>query len=295
MLFTASVLLIIFSRHEDGPFSSVRNAVTDVLTPVVSVLAAPVDTIAYIGDQATALMQAYEQNAMLVEENRRLRQWHQVAVNLEAENTALRELLHVVPSDSAFYISAQIVSDTSSPFVRSAIINAGSLAGVTPGQAVINEYGLVGRVSETGLRTARILLLTDMNSRIPVISERSGERSILSGNNSDYPELLYLSSNSAIEPGEKLLTSGDGGLLPRGVVVGEVRHVGERRVTVQPLVESSTLNYVSIVNITHDRKSGGLASTQEGEVPADAAAAKGTAQQDARATLPVDHQGQVSN
>lgn len=250
MLFTASLLMIIFSRHDNGPFSSVRTAVTDILTPVVSVLSAPVNTVSSLSEQTRGLINAYQQNAVLIEENQRLKQWHQVALNLETENHALRDLLHFVPSAATYYISAQIVSDISGPFVRSAIINAGSSSGVKRGQAVVNANGLVGRISEAGASTSRVLLLTDINSRVPVITGRSRERSILAGNNSEHPELLYLPSDSLVEPGEKLITSGDGGLLPKGLAVGEVIVMEDGSLRVKPLVESGTLDYVSVVDVT---------------------------------------------
>jgi rod shape-determining protein MreC len=169
---------------------------------------------------------------------------------MEVENRSLRELLKVVPTKQSNYITARIVSDMSGPYVRSALIGGGAQAGMKKNQAVINEHGLVGRVVEVGDNTARVLLLADINSRIPVVAETSGEKTILVGNNNDLPTLSYLSPSSMIAVGERIVTSGDGGVFPRGLPVGVVTKVEKGVVHVQPFVDPSRMEYISAVDYT---------------------------------------------
>ena len=105
--------------------------------------------------------------------------------------------------------------------MRARLIGRGSEAGIEDGYPVINLYGLVGRVYETGRRSARVLLLTDLNSRVPVMADRSNARAILIGDNSPYPRLEYVGRAPDIQEGDRIVSSGDDGILPRGLPVGE--------------------------------------------------------------------------
>src|SRR5690606_15094384 len=121
----------------------------------------------------------------------RLMQWQHVAIQLEAENAALRELLHYTSDEKLHFTTAKVISDRGGPFTRTVLVNAGTGLGVAQGQPVINGDGLVGRIIESGEHSARVLLLTDINSRMPVITETSRERAIAAGDNSTNLSLLY--------------------------------------------------------------------------------------------------------
>jgi rod shape-determining protein MreC len=178
----------------------------------------------------------------------RLNAWHGVARRLEADNRTLRELLNFTPEERATFISARVIADGGGPFVRSVIVNAGARDGLRKGQAVVTGAGLVGRVSETGGRSARVLLLTDLNSRIPVVAEQSRTRAILAGDNSARPRLVFLPENAKLVPGERIVTSGHGGALPAGLLVGIVTSAGEGTVRVEPIVDWDRLEYVRVID-----------------------------------------------
>ncbi len=249
LLLVSLAMLVIGKTYEDG-MGHARMALVDVVAPVVSVIAAPVDAVTAAGKWMNDMLLLHEENATLRSENARLRHWRVTAAELESENTILRTLLRFAPAGKSAYTSARIVADTGSPYARSAIITSGADQGVQEDLAVINENGLVGRVLEVGKRTARVLLLTDTNSRIPVVAERSRERAIASGGDGDKLSLLYLPENSRIAEGETVVTSGDGGVLPPGLPVGVVIRAEKGTATVRPFVDWYHLEYVSVIDFS---------------------------------------------
>jgi rod shape-determining protein MreC len=225
-----------------------RTAITDTLIPVLEVAARPIDAIAGAGAWLTEMARLHAENIALKNQNLQLLKWQAVAKDMEAENQSLRALLKVVPSQSHSFVTARIVSDLGGPYVHSALINGGSQSGIKKNQAVMNENGLVGRVVEVGETSARVLLLSDINSRVPVIAESVHEKSILSGNNEAEPTLSYLAAGSKIAVGERIVTSGDGGIFPAGIPVGVVTSIENNVVRVQPFADPARIEYISAVD-----------------------------------------------
>jgi rod shape-determining protein MreC len=247
-LFLLAFVLMLLGKAENVVVERARVAIADIAAPILDALARPVATATDIVTQATELVDLREENTRLREENARLRAWHGVAANLAAENEALRKLLNYVPPARGGFISARVVGDGGGPFVRSALVSSGARDGIAKGLGVINEEGLVGRVTEVGQRSARLLLLTDFNSRIPVMLETSRDRAILAGDNSPQPQLAFLPPNAKPKVGERVVTSGHGGQLPAGLPVGTVAAARDGQVRVQPFVNWDRLEYVRIVD-----------------------------------------------
>jgi rod shape-determining protein MreC len=143
--------------------------------------------------------------------------------------------------------SARVVADSGGVFVHTLLVDAGAEQGVRDGMAAVNAQGLVGRVVDVGRRSARVLLVTDLNSRIPVVLERSGDQAILEGDNSPEPVLRFLPMNPGLAVGDRVLTSGRGGLLPPGLLIGQISRIGGRGVAVRPFVDWSRLDYLSLL------------------------------------------------
>lgn len=247
-LLTLAIILLMMSKAGNPAIARLRDGIMDAATPVLSVTSSPLDAIHDAGVWFSDMAALRRQNIALKNQNIELLQWQAAAKNMEVENQSLRALLHVVPPHKHSFITARIVSDLSGPYVRGALINGGKSDGIRKDEAVINENGLIGRVIETGEHSGRVLLLSDINSRVPVMGERTHERSILSGNNSDQPVLSYLAAGSKIEVGERLVTSGDGGVFPAGVPVGAVTAIDHGAVVVQPFADAANAEYVSIVD-----------------------------------------------
>lgn len=230
-----------------------RAQITDAVAPILDAVSRPVATVNDIVAQGQEMMELKAENALLRKERERLLQWQAAGRKLEAENQALRKLLNFVPREPRGFISARVIADSGGAFAHSLIVNAGGDDGVRRGEAVVSGDGLVGRIVGVGARAARVLLITDLNSRIPVVTEQTRVRAVLAGNNSNLPVLDHLPSSTTVMPGERIVTSGHGGVFPPGLPVGVVVSVSDGGIAVQPFVASDRLEYVRIVDYGLDQ------------------------------------------
>jgi len=247
-LIVAAAMLMLLGKVEPAAFERARAQVTDAIAPILDAVSRPMDAIHDMIGEGKTLLALRAENTKLQAERDRLLQWQGVARNLEAENKALRELLNFVPASDADTVSARVIGDAGGAFARTLILNAGARAGVRKGQAVITGAGLVGRVQEVGLRSSRLLLLADLNSRVPVLIESSRVRGVVAGTNGETLRLLHLPPDSLAEPGDRIVTSGHGGALPAGLPVGIVAAVSESGIEVKPFVDPTRLEIVRVLD-----------------------------------------------
>src|SRR6516162_4556689 len=196
LLVLLSATMIILGKADQVMFESLRVSMTDTAAPVLDVASRPLAALEALVYRVRDLVAVYRDNARLAEENERLLRWRQAALSLASENTELRSLLKLAPVPPASFVTARVIGNTGGAYVRNLMVNAGSEHGVARGQAAITGEGLVGRMAEVGSRAARVLLITDLNSRIPVIVEGARLRAVLTGDNSDRPALRYLDTVS---------------------------------------------------------------------------------------------------
>lgn len=247
-LIVAAFGLMLLGKIDAVLVERARTVVTDTVAPILDMVSKPVASASQFARQVEALWGMYEDNESLRQDNARLIQWQAVARQLEAENKTLRELLNFVPDPGAGYITGRVIADTGGAFAHSLLLNAGSRDGISKGQAVVTGEGLVGRIAGVGSRSSRILLISDLNSRIPVVVEPGRVRAILAGDNSDTPRLIHLPPGSILSPGDMVVTSGHGGAFPVGLAVGVVSAVSENGATVQPFVERDRLELVRAID-----------------------------------------------
>jgi rod shape-determining protein MreC len=243
-----SMMFIVLGKADVLLFDRLRVLIADAVAPVLQAVSQPLSTAASAVRNVEGIFDLYRENARLREDNARLLQWQEVARRLQAENAELRNLTKFAPDGAARYVSAQVIANSGGAFARNVLVNAGSREGVTRGQAAVTGEGLVGRVAEVGERAARILLLTDLNSHVPVMLDHSRARAVMAGDNSNQPRLLYLPANVTPQVGERIVTAGSGGVFPPGVPVGVVASIDGGIVKVEPFAELSRLEYVRIVD-----------------------------------------------
>ncbi|HKR18819.1 MAG TPA: rod shape-determining protein MreC [Stellaceae bacterium] len=230
-LIFVSALLAVLGKADVLLFDHVRIVLADALSPVLRVAGEPIVTVSKAIGAVEDVASVYRQNQELKLENQRLLQWQDVARRLESENEELRNLVKFAPQGAVSSVAAQVIADSGGAFLRNVLIDVGRNEGVSRGQPALTGDGLVGRVIELGDRTARILLLTDINSHIPVVVEGTHERAMLNGDNSDQPRLVYFQPKNPVKPGDRVVTSGSGGVFPPDLPVGVVVSVnGEIRV-----------------------------------------------------------------
>jgi len=244
----AAFALMLLGKADIGMIDRFRAEVTDGVAPILDMMSRPVATANEVIADARELIAVREQNAELRRDRDRLLHWQMVARKLESENKALREQLNYIPGPDASYVTARVIADTGGTFAHSLLLNTGVRPGVGKGMAVTTGAGLVGRISGVGARSARVLLITDLNSRIPVLIEQTRTRAILAGNNTYRPQLLHLPPGAPVSPGDRVVTSGHGGAFPPGLPVGVVEQVGEGGISVQPFVPRDRIEYVRIVD-----------------------------------------------
>jgi len=248
LLVLLSATMVVLGKADQVMFESLRVSVTDTASPALDVLSRPLAALGHLADRARDFVAVYQENHRLAEENGRLLNWQQAALNLASENARLRELLKLTPEPATTFITARVIANSGGAYVRSLMIYAGSENGVERGQAAVTGEGLVGRVSEVGSRAARVLLVTDLNSRVPVIVEGPQQRALLTGDNSERPCLRYLDAGAEIKVGDRVVTSGQGGVFPPGLPVGVVASLDGEAPRVEPYVELSRVEYLRIVD-----------------------------------------------
>ena len=244
--------LMLLGKADTFVTERMRTHVTDGLAPILDAVSRPVETLADGVATVQEVMEFRQQNALLREQRARLMGWQTVARRLEAENARLRALLNFRPDPEASFIAARVIADTGGVFAHSLVLNAGHRDGVRKGQAVVTGEGLVGRIADVGRVSGRVLLITDLNSRIPVLVEPAGVRAILAGDNSEQPRLIHLPAGVGVGPGDRIVTSGHGGAFPPRLPVGVIASVSDEGIAIQPFVERQRLEYVRVVEFGLD-------------------------------------------
>ncbi len=247
LLAFAAVAIFFAGKADVALIERLRTQVVDLVAPVLEVVAHPISAVNRVFDELDHLIRVYDENLRLKAEVDRLRQWQQVARVLERDNAQYRHLLNTTPEPAVSFVSGRVIGDSDGPFVRTLLLNAGARDGVRKGQAVISTDGLVGRIAEVGRRSSRVLLLTDLNSRIPVLLEGSRYRAVLAGNNTDRPSVEFLPAGAQVSPGDRVVTSGHGGLFPPGQPIGVVSSVNDAIARVQPYTDWDRLEFVSVL------------------------------------------------
>jgi rod shape-determining protein MreC len=239
--------LLALGRADPRLMERGRAVIVDASAPVLGVLSRPVEAAQAVVGEARALLDLHGENAALREENRRLRDWQTAARRLEQENASLKALLALRPEPRTTVVAARVIADGGGPFVRTLVIDAGTEAGVEDGHVVVDGAGVVGRITAVGRSSSRVLLLTDLNSRIPVRIEGTRQRAVLAGDNSDRPRLAFLPATVKVRPGDRLVTSGDGGLFPAGLPIGVVENVGTDGIRVRPWSSLEAMELIRVV------------------------------------------------
>lgn len=222
VLISVSVGLMAFSSLRPQVFEPVRTTIADAAAPVLATVSLPFQEVSRFFNDMTGLARLQADNARLTQENEKLREWYHTALLLESENKSLRDLLNVKIDPQYRHVSARVIADAGGTFVKSMLVSAGAHDGIIKGQAVISGDGLIGRIVEAGDDSARMLLVTDINSRVPVVVEDTQQNAVMSGTNEDRPKLIHLPQDSEIADGARVVTSSHGMAYPQGLPVGRV-------------------------------------------------------------------------
>jgi rod shape-determining protein MreC len=246
VLIAASFGLMLLGKADAVLAERARMALADALAPIYGVLAQPLANVRTALDNTENMFTLYRDNAQLRRENERLRRWQSVALALDAENATLKANLHWIPDPQASYVTARVVADAGGVYARAVLLSLGPNHNIAKGQIALDDRGLVGRVTELGSRSARVLLITDMNSRIPVTLESSRARAMLVGTNGDRPRLMFWPEGVQPAEGERVVTSAEADAFPAGLPVGTVHYSANNMAEVEPAARLDRLEVVRL-------------------------------------------------
>lgn len=248
LLVTLALTLMILSRANPGFVADFRARLVDFFAPVLAVVSQPIQAVQSVREKITSYVNLAAEVDRLRSENARLKSEEQRAFALSYENDSLRQLLNVQEEKSTHEVTARVIASVGAPYARSLIIAAGTHDGVIKNMAVLGPEGLIGRVAEAGMWSARVLLLTDPTSRVPVMTPDGSVQAILAGDNSTYPEVRHASQDADLRPGTQLVTSGQGGIFPPHLPVGAVSANNGETVRLLPYAKGGNVQFVRLTD-----------------------------------------------
>lgn len=263
LLFIVVLLLLFILMSLSSKTRYVGETRTMFERTVMTIFSPVPKTVNWIGRSTADMYHGYLDMRRAIEENNQLR--HKVA-QLTTENLELRQsegdlrrLRSLLGYSEQFTIpttmAQAIMLDTSSRF-KSLILDRGSNTGIEVNDAVVNASGLIGRVVLTTKDMAKVQLITDNNSSVGVLFERTRRQGVLRGDGGGGAQVFDVSSNADVQQGDVVLTAGIDGVYPKGIPVGVVTKSDQgqelsKQITVAPLVD---FNSIEEVIVLHTRK-----------------------------------------
>ncbi|MFN3822544.1 MAG: rod shape-determining protein MreC [Pseudorhodobacter sp.] len=246
-LVTLLVLLFLVWRIDSPRVERFRVVLVDTFVPSFEWALVPVTRFVGMVESFRSYANLYEQNQELRRELQQMKAWREAALQLEQKNARLMDLNQVRLDPKLTHVTGVVMADSGSPFRQSVLLNVGARDGIRDGWATMDGIGLVGRISGVGNRTARVILLTDSNSRIPVTVQPSGQKGLLSGDNTPVPPIEFLEKPDLVRPGDQVVTSGDGGVFPAGLLVGSVVQGNDRRLRIRLAADYERLEFLRVL------------------------------------------------
>lgn len=247
ILFLSAFVLMLINKTDAVIIEKTSSFATDVVSPLIDVLVIPAKMVAHAYDYFRDLKQIHKDNLRLKEENKKLNNLYDRARALEIENKLLSELMNYAIPPEAEFITTRVIAEEGDAFSHSVIAYTGS-KNVKKGQVALSEKGVVGRVDRVGNVYAKIILMTDINSKIPVMVERNRVRGILSGDNTPTPKMIFIPLEAELKVGDRIVTSGVAGVFPAGLPVGRILSIDKNDIKIRPFGSLEQLEYVKIVD-----------------------------------------------
>lgn len=239
--------LFLLWRIDSPRVERFRAHVVDAVVPNFEWAMAPVNGTINIIRDYQSYQRIYQQNQELRRELQQMKAWKEAALQLEQENARLLDLNNVQLDPRLTFITGVVMADSGSPFRQSVIVNVGARDGIVDGWAAMDGLGLVGRISGVGQKTSRVVLLTDSSSRIPVTIQPSGLKALLLGDNTASPPIDFIDAPDQLRAGDRVLTSGDGGVFPPGLAIGTIAQDRGGRYRVRLAADYERLEFLRVM------------------------------------------------
>ena len=239
--------LIFIGKADLLAIRTIQTNVSDIFAPLFNVVAAPVRAVETMFEGMRTVASLREETVRLRAENERLKRWRRRSEILESENRQLRTVLGaVIPADRQA-VTARAIAAPGSSFSHTMMITHGTDKRIQRGDPVVTADGLVGYIIEVSKRHSWVLMLSDVNSRLPILLSTSSWPGLAIGQNSDMLSLSFLPLEAEPKENELVLTSGHGEILPPGLPVGRVVKGVGREYYIQPVVDLRKVAFVSIL------------------------------------------------
>lgn len=239
--------LFVLWRIDSPRVERFRATVIDRVVPNLDWAMAPVTGTVNLFRDFQSYQRIYRQNQELRRELQQMQAWKEAALQLEQENARLLDLNNVRLDPRLTFVTGVVSADSGSPFRQSVLLNVGARDGIVDGWAAMDGLGLVGRISGVGDNSARVILLTDTSSRIPVTVQPSGQRALIMGDNTAAPPIDFLEDPGKVRAGDRVITSGDGGVFPPGLLVGRVAQDPGGRLRLRLAADYERLEFLRVL------------------------------------------------
>lgn len=239
--------LFLLWRIDSPRVERVRIELIDRVVPNFSWATSPLTGTINILRSARSYTRIYQQNKDLRRELQQMKAWKEAALQREQENARLLDLNNVRLDPKFTKITGVVLADSGSPFRQTVLLNIGKRDGIVDGWAAIDGIGLVGRIAGVGERTSRVILLGDTSSRVAVTIESNGQTGLVVGDNTSQPLIEFLENPETVRPGDRVMTSGDGGVFPSGILVGQVTQTQSGRLRVRLAADMLQLEFLRVI------------------------------------------------
>ncbi|MBQ7525109.1 MAG: rod shape-determining protein MreC [Abditibacteriota bacterium] len=235
-----------------GGENTLRRVTNSVVSPINNCVRSVGDGFSGMGRKFASRKKLEARNARLEKENKELKAEIAASRSMDEENKRLRKLLNAKPTVGGKCKTGEIIARDPSNWFDTATVNLGQKDGVETGAAVVSDKGLIGQISSVTASSGKIVYLTDSGSNIGAMTERSRAPGILQGAGTDELVLNYLAKDADIRQGDAVITSGMGGVIPKGIPVGVVTKIkrdnaaGITVADVRPAVDFDELEFVFV-------------------------------------------------
>lgn len=247
-LFVSALMFMMLSKADTLILNKITNSVSQAFSPVIQVMQFPAEVVYAVYDKVRDITLVYSENKRLKAENLDLLMLKNQVRTLKAENKLLGQMLNYTPPPEASFVTAKIVAEEGDGFSHSLIAYTDNAEQIRKGQVVLGAESVVGRVESVSGSYVRVLLFTDINSKVPVILERNRIRGILSGDNTTVPKLMFTAAGADIKEGDMVVTSGVAGVFPTGLPIGVVSKITKGAIAVETISDIERLEYIKIVD-----------------------------------------------
>ena len=246
-LLVVTLLILFIGKADFNIVNRISIIISDLSSPAISSISNQTKIIGNSFNYLKNTASIRDENKHLLTENIRLKKFEILSKIYENENILLKNQLNLIPQNYNNFITVKAINAPGNIFSHSLLLNAGRKDGVQKGNAVLFNGVFIGQIIRVGENSSRILLISDVNSMIPVVVSNNRIPSILTGENLILPSLNFLPNNVKLKEGSVVQTSGHGGLLPSGLPIGTVVKNASERYFVKPSIDLNLIDYVQIL------------------------------------------------